>query len=208
MDARFAAKAERAREQAFVLERGIRAHIEVDDVEGRSDSRCGRVEHGLRADVEKLEPIGPRLEAQFRAEVGRSDLERNDARPRRGLEGEPYALGGLDDGDNGRSIAAQSVDGARGRLGEHDPVRFERAHGREVVGEERRLGRIDPDEPQRAPGPCRLAENGLDERSRCIFCGCGDRVLEVRDNRVRSRPQRLDELALVTAGCKQKRAGG
>ena len=180
----------------------------MDDVEGRAQSRCGRVEHGLRADVEKLEPIGPRLEAQLGAEVDGADLERDDARPRRGLVGEPDALGGLDDGDNGRSIAAQSVDGVRGRLGQHDPVRFERAHGREVVGEERRLGRIDPDEPQRAPGPCRLAENGLDERSRCIFCGCGDRVLEVRDNRVRSRPERLDELALVTAGCKQKRAGG
>src|SRR5260221_11097825 len=115
MDARLATKAERAGQPALLLERSADFDVEVHDVERRTQARRRRVEHDLRADIEDLEPVRPRLEADLGAKVDRADLQRGDPRARRDLIRKPDTLRRPDDGNHGRSgrtAGAASIQGA------------------------------------------------------------------------------------------------
>ena len=137
--------------------------------------------HDLRARVEDLEPVGPRLEPELGAEVDRAEEERDDAGRRRRLVGRPEAGGRLDDRDHRRPVRAERGDRLGRRLRQHDRVGRELLDERQIVGEPLCAGAVDPDD-RRTQLRHELARRRLLRRR--------DRVLEIGDDGVGARCER------------------
>jgi hypothetical protein len=198
VDARLAAEAEGPCERAFGRKPVVVAHVDVHDVERRPDACRNRVDDELRAGVQELEAVGPRLEAELRSEIHGAEQERGDARHARGLVGSAEADRGLDDRDDRRAVRSKRGGGVRVRLRQHDGPRLELAHERQVLGEPLGVRAVDPDDGRPELG---------DELARRGFAVRRDRVLEVGDDGVGTGLQRGAQLALVAAGREEERAG-
>ena len=148
---------------------------------GAADPGRGRVDDDLRAGVEDLEPVRPRLEPELGAEVDGAEQQRGDPGARRGLVGEPQALRRLDDRDHGRAGRRRARRPRRASPSAARPRRGRaRATAREVVLEPGRAGAVDADDRRRG--------RRSDELAGRVLRGGRDRVLEVGDD-ARRRPE-------------------
>ena len=115
--------------------------VEMDDIERRAHACSDRVQHDLRADVQELEAVRPRLETGLGAEVDGADLERRHSRVQCHLVGLPDTLGGLDDRDHGWPAGVERRHRFGRGLGQDDRVGADGGDRRQVIGVERGAAR-------------------------------------------------------------------
>ncbi len=156
----------------------------------------------LRAREQDLEPVVALLETELDAEVDRPHDESLHPRLRRDLVCLTQAVGCLDDRNDRRPVLAESVDGLRCRLRQHQHVRPELLHEREVLGEERGVHAVDPDRDE--PGGVLAGEHVTHDLARPFLLIEGHGVLEVRHDDVRTGPQSPAQLVVVAGRDEQQ----
>ena len=142
------------------------------------------------------------LETELDAEVDRPHDESLHPRLRRDLVRLTQAVGRLDDSNDRRPVLAESVDGLRCRLRQHQHVRPELLHEREVPGEERGVHAVHPDRDE--PGGGLVGEHVTHDLARPVLLIEGHGVLEVRHDDVRRGPQSPAQLVGVAGRDEQQ----
>ena len=112
------------------------------------------------------------------------------------------AVGCLDDRNDRRPVLAESVDRLRCRLRQHQHVRPELLHEREVRGEERGVHAVHPDRDERGGGL--VGEHVTHDLARPVLLIEGHGVLEVRHDDVRTGPQSPAQLVVVAGRDEQQ----
>ena len=140
---------------------------------GAADAGRRRVDHELRARVEDLLAVVPRLEPELGAEVDRAEQR---ARPRAGCDGrlerEAQPQRRLDDRDHGQAARSPSAATASGvAFGSTTASSASPSSAAHRPRQTRRVGAVDPDEPRGARRSTRRAAVTTSVRAAAFSAG-------------------------------------